>query len=77
MKKKYLALVNDNFEVNQVVKDYFEQEGIIVLNHFKTLNVLKLVSENALENRNLKYISHVEPDGEMYIEDAPKIKNKK
>lgn len=71
MKKRYLALVNDNFEINQVVKDYFEQEKIIVLNHFKTLNILKIISDEPLENRELKYISYLEPDGEMHISEIP------
>lgn len=65
MKKRYLALVNDQFVLNEEVKNYFQKRNIEIEEYFKSLGILKLAAQSDIDVRNLQYVTHIEEDREF------------
>ena len=63
----YLALVNDDFILDEEVKLYFKNKGIEVLKYFSILNILKIETQNSLILDDIKYIHHLELEKEFTL----------
>jgi len=63
----YLALVNDDFVLNEEVKVYFKDKRIEILKYYAKFNMLKLEAQNLLFVEDLKYINYLELEKEFDI----------
>ena len=63
----YLALVNDDFVLNEEVKVYFKNKRIEILKYYAKFNMLKLEVQNLLFVEDLKYINYLEVEKEFDI----------
>lgn len=61
MKKNvYLALVDENFVLDEEVKAYFKDRNIEIIKYYNMLNMLKIETQNPFIVDDIKYIHHLE-----------------
>ncbi len=65
MEYKFLAIVNDQFELTPEVMAYFKSHQISILKYWKNLKVVQFSSPSKELPEDLKYFIKVEPDQQM------------
>ncbi|WKN44616.1 hypothetical protein [Tunicatimonas pelagia] len=63
MKKNvYLGIVDPGFELNDEVKAHFAEHDIEIVGFIPNFSIIKLACSYPLDTKDLKYVTHVEPD---------------
>ena len=66
MIRYYLAIVDNDFQINDEIKRYFADKNVTLVQHFKSIGVLKISADYDLLETELQYIKHLELDSVVY-----------
>ncbi|MGB3587082.1 MAG: hypothetical protein WBA23_11110 [Tunicatimonas sp.] len=58
----YLGVVDQDFELDDEVREYFQQRDITILDFVKNFGIIKLGCFTSLEAENLEHVTHLELD---------------